>query len=299
MKIGLQIISFKFPEGSSVIADKLSEIAQTADDVGFSSIWVMDHLFQIDMEKFDMFVEDPMLESYSTLGFLAGKTKTARLGALVTGVVYRDPGLLIKAVTSLDILSGGRANLGIGAAWYEREARGLGFLFPPLKERFERLEETLQIAKQMWSGQTMAYDGKHYHLAEPLNNPQPITKPHPPIFIGGSGEKKTLRLIAKYGDACNLYGLAFGNTVEEMTHKLDVLNGHCEELGRPYNEIERTVIDSVKIAPDASNASHIINDCRVLAGIGIQHVIYSIQNVHEITPLEVFGRDVIPVVSQF
>jgi alkanesulfonate monooxygenase len=151
----------------------------------------------------------------------------------------------------------------------------------------------------MWSGETIAYDGKHYKLAEPLNNPQPITKPHPPILIGGSGEKKTLRLIAKYGDACNLYGLAFGNTVEEMAHKLDVLKGHCEELGRPYNEIERTVIDSVKIAPDSSNTSNIINNCRVLAGIGIQHVIYSIQNVHEITPLEVFGREVIPAVSQF
>jgi F420-dependent oxidoreductase-like protein len=299
MKIGLQIISFKFPEGSSVIADKLSEIAQTADEVGFSSIWVMDHLFQIDMEKFDMFADDPMLEAYSTLGFLAAKTKTARLGAMVTGVVYRDPGLLVKAVTSLDILSRGRANLGIGAAWYEREARGLGLLFPPLKERFERLEQTLQIAKQMWSGETMVYDGKHYKLTEPLNNPQPITKPHPPILIGGSGEKKTLRLVAKYGDACNLYGLAFGNTVEEMAHKLDVLNRHCQELGRPYNEIERTVIDSVKIAPDSSNSSHIIKNCRILAGIGIQHVIYSIQNVHEITPLEVFGREVIPAVSQF
>ncbi len=299
MKIGLQIISFKFPEGPSAIADKLSQIARTADDVGFSSIWVMDHLFQIEMEKFSMFAEDPMLEAYSTLGFIAGKTKTARLGAMVTAVVYRDPGLLIKAVTSLDILSGGRANLGIGAAWYEREARGLGFLFPGLKERFERLEETLQIAKQMWSGRTMAFNGKHYKLAEPLNNPQPIAKPHPPILIGGSGEKKTLRLIAKYGDACNLYGLAFGNTADEMVHKLNVLKEHCQELGRPYDEIERTVIDSVTIAPDASNASDIINHCRTLAGIGIQHVIYSIQNVHEITPLEVFGRDVIPVVSQF
>lgn len=299
MKIGLQIISFKFPEGFSAIADRLSKIAQTADDVGFSSIWVMDHLFQIDMEKLDMFVGDPMLEAYSTLGYLAGKTKAARLGAMVTGVIYRDPGLLIKAVTSLDILSGGRANLGIGAAWYEREARGLGFLFPPLKERFERLEETLQIAKQMWSGQTTAYSGKHYNLLEPLNSPHPITKPHPPILIGGSGERKTLRLIAKYGDACNLYGLAFGSTVEEMEHKLDVLKGHCEELGRSYNEIERTVIESVRIAPDASSASNVINNCRVLADIGIQHVIYSIQNVDEIAPLEVFGREVIPVVSDF
>jgi F420-dependent oxidoreductase-like protein len=299
VKIGLQIVSFKFPEGSSVIADKLSGIAQTADEAGFSSIWVMDHLFQINMEKFDMFVGDPMLEAYTTLGFLAGKTKSARLGAMVTAVVYRDPGLLIKAVTSLDILSRGRANMGIGAAWYEREAGGLGLLFPPLKERFERLEETLQIAKQMWSGQTMTYDGKHYKLAEPLNNPQPITKPHPPILVGGSGEKKTLRLVAKYANACNLYGLAFDNTVEEMAHKLDVLKRHCDELGRPYDEIERTVIDSVRIGPGASSASHVINNCSVLAGIGIQHVIYSIQNVHEITPLEVFGREVIPAVSGF
>lgn len=299
MKIGLQIINFKFPEGSSVTRDKLSRIAQIADDAGFSSIWVMDHLFQIDMERFDMFVEDPMLEAYTTLGFLAGKTKTARLGAMVTAVVYRDPALLIKAVTSLDILSGGRANLGIGAAWYEREARGLGLMFPPIKERFERLEEALQIAKQMWSRQAFAYDGKYYKLAEPLNNPQPITKPHPPILIGGSGEKKTLRLIAKYGDACNLYGLAFGSTVDEMAHKLDVLKRHCDELGRPYDEIERTVIDSVRIAPGASSASHVIDSCRVLAGIGIQHVVYSIQNVHEMTPLDVFGREVIPAVSDF
>ena len=183
MKIGLQIISFKFPEGPSVIADRLSQIAQTADDVGFSSIWVMDHLFQIDMEKFGMFVEDPMLEAYSTLGFLAGKTRAARLGAMVTAVVYRDPGLLVKAVTSLDILSEGRANLGIGAAWYEREARGLGFLFPTLKERFERLEETLQIAKQMWSGDRSAFHGRHYQLTQPINSPQPLTQPHPPILI--------------------------------------------------------------------------------------------------------------------
>ena len=195
MKIGLQIPSFTWPGGPAKIPQKLAEIARTADDGGFSSLWVMDHFFQIPNVGP---VENEMLESYSTLSYLAGLTKNVKLGTLVTGVVYRQPGLLVKTVTTLDVLSGGRAYFGIGAAWNEQEALGLGFPFPPLKERFERLEETLQIAIQMWSGNQAPFDGKHYQLDHALNSPQALSKPHPPILIGGMGEKKTLRLVAVY-----------------------------------------------------------------------------------------------------
>src|SRR5512139_1427218 len=202
MRLGLQIPRFTWPSGPAGIGTRLAEIARTADEAGFASLWVMDHFFQIRyVGEFD----EPMLESYTTLGYLAGVTKRARLGTLVTGVVYRHPGILVKSVSTLDVLSGGRAYLGIGAAWNEREARGLGVPFPPVKERFERLEETLQIANQMWSENNGAYAGKYYQLAETLCTPQPLSKPHPPILIGGSGEKKTLQLVAKYADACNLF----------------------------------------------------------------------------------------------
>src|SRR5882672_9884314 len=202
MKIGLQIPIFTWPGGPPALAQKLREIAQTADGAGFASIWVMDHLFQIPMVGA---AEQEMLEGYATLSYLAGVTRRAKLGTMVTGVTYRHPGVLLKTVTTLDVLSGGRAYLGIGAAWFEREHVGLGVPFPPLAERFERLEETLRIAKQMWSGNDGPYKGKHYQLAETLNSPQVLSKPHPPILIGGAGEKKTLRLVAQYGDACNIF----------------------------------------------------------------------------------------------
>ncbi len=188
---------------------------------------------------------DPMLESYITLGYLAAVTKRAKLGTMVTGVIYRHPGILVKMVSNLDVLSGGRAYFGVGAGWYERECLGLGLPFPPLKERFERLEETLQIAKQMWGGEVKPYQGKHYQMGEPINNPQPLTRPHPPILIGGSGEKKTLRLVAQYGDACNLFAFAGAG---EIARKLEVLKQHCDDVGRSYNEIERTALGMVNIA---------------------------------------------------
>lgn len=294
MKIGLQIPSFTWPDGPAKLGTKLAEIASTADDAGFASIWVMDHFFQL--EGMLGPADDPMLEAYTTLGYLAGVTKEARLGTMVTGVIYRHPGLLIKAVSALDVLSGGRAYLGIGAAWYEREALGLGFPFPPLKERFERLEETLQITKQMWSGDVRPYSGKHYELTEPINSPQPLTKPHPPILVGGMGEKKTLRFVAQYADACNLF--AFAGT-DEMVRKLDVLKRHCEDLGRPYDEIERTALGTVNITPDGMTASDVIDTCRSLSDIGIQHVIFNMPNAHEIAPLELFGREIIPAVAGF
>src|SRR6185503_17247308 len=208
MKISLQIPNFTYSDGPRELGKNLAEIARAAEDAGFSSIWVMDHFFQIGDRARSAGLgpaEDEMLEGYSTLSYLAGITKKVRLGTLVTGVVYRHPGILIKTVTTLDVLSGGRAYFGVGAAWNEREARGLGVPFPPVKERFERLEETLQIAKQMWSENNGAYTGRHFQLAETLCNPQPLTKPHPPILIGGGGERKTLRLVAEYADACNLF----------------------------------------------------------------------------------------------
>jgi F420-dependent oxidoreductase-like protein len=292
MRIGLQVPSFTWPGGPPEIGARLAEIGQIADQAGFSSLWVMDHFFQI---RGVGELEEPMLESYSTLSYLAGITENVHLGALVTGVVYRYPGILVKTATTLDVLSGGRAYLGIGAAWFEREAKGLGVPFPPLKERFEQLEETLQIAKQMWSGQAAPYTGKHFQLDETLSSPQPVSKPHPPILIGGMGEKKTLRLVAQYADACNLFARA-GEAV--LRHKLEVLRRHCDEVGRPYEEIERTVLGTVKIAPDGMSASEMVEMCRGLADIGIQHLIVNMPNVHEIKPIETIGREVIPAVAE-
>ena len=298
MKIGLQIVRFNWPGSPDNIGKKLAEIGKTADEVGFDSIWVMDHFFQIDMAQFGLSPTDPMLDGYTALSYLASVTNRARLGTMVTSVVYRHPGHLIKIVSGLDVLSGGRAYLGIGAAWYEREAIGLGLPFPPLKERLERLEETLQIANQMWSGGVKPYNGKYYQLAEPINNPLPLSKPHPPILVGGWGEKKTLRLVAKYADACNLYAPPF-TTKDEVVRKLDVLKRHCDDIGRPYNEIERTALGVINLGTGGISVSDVISICRGLADIGIQHFIFSMPNDHEITPIEVIGREVIPAVSEF
>jgi F420-dependent oxidoreductase-like protein len=297
MKIGLQIPNFTYPEGPKELGSKLAEIARTADDAGFSSIWVMDHFFQIGSRDRSMGLgpaEDEMLEGYSTLSYLAGVTKNVTLGTLVSGVVYRHPGILVKTVTTLDVLSGGRAYLGIGAAWNEREALGLGIPFPPVKERFERLAETLEIAKQMWSDNNGAYTGKHFHLAETLCNPQPLSKPHPPILIGGSGEKKTLQLVAKYADACNLFARM---GTEVVRSKLEILKKHCEEVGRDYAEIEKTTLGTVHLAPDKMNARNIIEEYQALAGLGVTHAIFNMPNVHEIKPLEIFGREIIPALA--
>ncbi len=198
-----------------------------------ASFWVMDHFFQIGMVGPP---ENEMLEGYTALAFAAGVTERIRLGTMVTGVTYRHPGVLVKTVTTLDVLSGGRAILGIGAAWNEEEHRGLGVPYPALGERFERLEETLRIAHQMWSGDDSPFAGKHYQLQRPLNSPPALSQPHPPILVGGGGEKKTLRFVAKYADACNIFEMG----VDGVRQKLDVLQEHCETEGRPYGEIEKT-----------------------------------------------------------
>ena len=292
MKVGLQIPSFTWPGGAERMGPTLARIAQAAEEAGFSSLWVMDHFFQIEMIGKP---EEPMLEAYSTLNFLAAATKQIRLGALVTGVIYRYPGILVKTVTTLDVLSGGRAYFGVGAAWYEREAIALGVPFPPLKERFERLEETVQIALQMWSGNVAPYTGKHYRLAETLCSPQPIAKPHPPIMIGGAGEKRTLPLVAKYADACNLYAF---EDLDGVRAKLEVLRRHCEAIGRPFEEIERTAIGRVDLREGKMSAREAVEYCRRVHQAGIQHFIVSMPADHELTPIELMGNEVIPAVAE-
>lgn len=293
MRIGLQIPSFTWPGGQAQLGSKLAEIAQTADQGGFYSVWVMDHFFQIQVVGP---VENEMLEGYSALSYLAGLTKNVKLGTMVTGVVYRYPGILVKTATTLDVLSGGRAYLGIGAAWNEREALGLGVPFPPVKERFEQLEETLQIAKQMWSGEVKAYNGQHFQLAETLCSPKPLSKPHPPILIGGVGEKKTPRLIAKYGNACNLFARVGAEVIQT---RFDTIKRFCDEFGRDYNEIERTSLDTVVIAPGQMSAADVIARCKEIADMGFQHAIFNMPNVHDIKPLEVFAKEIIPAVAGF
>ncbi|MCU1404117.1 MAG: family F420-dependent class oxidoreductase [Glaciihabitans sp.] len=236
MKLGVHFSNFTFPGGPAALAPALAATARAAEDGGASTFTLMDHWFQ--MESATAVSEDPMLEGYTSLGFLAGITEKMQLGLLVTGVTYRHPGLLAKTVTTLDVLSGGRALLGIGAAWYEREHLALGVPYPAMGERFERLEETLQIVKQMWSDNNGPYSGKHYQLAETICVPQPIQQPAPPILIGGGGEKKTLRLVAQYADACNLFDLG----VDGVSHKIDVLKRHCDDVGRDINDIHLTMI---------------------------------------------------------
>ena len=290
MRIGLQIPIFTWPGGPAEIRPRLAEIARTAEHAGFSSIFVMDHFFQIPVVGE---AEMDMLEGYSTLSYLAAVTERVKLGTLVTGVTYRQPGLLAKTVATLDVLSGGRAYLGIGAAWFEREHAGLGVPFPALGERFERLEETLRIVKQMWSDDTGPFDGRHYQLAETLSVPQPLSRPHPPIMIGGLGEQKTLRLVAEYGDACNLFEFI---GPAEVARKLDVLKAHCERAGRDYEQIERSTLGTADLRN--TSTGELTVKLREYAALGIQHAILNFPNVHEIAPLERVGKEVIPELAE-
>lgn len=289
MRIGLQIANFTWPGGPAEIAGTLERIARLADDTGFYSLWVMDHFFQIrGVGPYD----HDMLEGYTTLAYLAAVTRKVKLGTMATGVFYRYPGILVKTVTTLDVLSGGRAYFGIGAGWNEQESRGLGIPFPTLRVRFELLEEALQVAQQMWSGNNGPYHGQHNQLAETLCVPQPLSKPHPPILIAGGGEQKTLRLVARYGDACNLYG-----SPEVIAAKLAILKQHCLDLGRDYRAIEKTTLTSIELSPGKMTAASVLALCQTLAALGVQHALFNISNVHESSPLEVFGREIIPAVA--
>lgn len=291
MRIGLQLPFFNWAGGAPNCGDTLKRIVQRAEEAGFYSIWVMDHFYQMEWGNYK--AQDPMLEAYSTLGYITAVTHTVKLGVLVTGVIYRYPGVLIKTMTTIDVLSGGRTYFGIGAGWYEREARGLGVPFPSMTERFEQLEETLQIAKQMWSDNDGAYEGKHYHLAETICYPQPLSKPHPPIMVGGSGEKKTLRLVAQYADASNF---DTGMGIEGIRHKLNVLKKYCDDIKRDYNQIERTVIHHVT---KPHETELLIDFCEILAKEGIQHAIFNMYGLETLKPLDYFAEKVIPATADF
>ncbi len=288
MRIGLQIPDFTHAGGAATMGADLATVARTADDAGFDFIALMDHFFQIGVVGPP---ENDMLEAYTTLGYLAACTSRARLLTLVTGVVYRHPGILGKMVTTLDVLSGGRAWLGIGAAWNEEESRGLGIPFPPVAERFERLEETLQICLQMWRGDESPYQGRHYQLERPLNHPAALTTPHPPIMIGGGGERKTLRLVARYAQACNLF------PGPDLGHKLDVLRAHCDAEGRDYDEIEKTCYFMYDVGRDGELANSVVDRLGALAELGFGAAIGSVANVWDVTPLEIIGSRVIPQVA--
>ncbi|MGH8980062.1 MAG: LLM class F420-dependent oxidoreductase [Acidimicrobiales bacterium] len=288
MKLGLHLPDFTFPGGPGRLRDDLAAAVTAAERVGFDRVSVMDHVWQIGHLGPP---EHEMLEAYTTLGFLAARTERVSLMTLVTAAVYRSPGLLAKAVTALDVLSGGRAWLGIGAAWNEDESRGLGLFFPPLSERYERLEETIQICLQMWSDDEGPYEGHHYRLQRTLSSPQPISRPHPPILIGGSGERKTLRLVARYAQACNLFNSP------ELEHKLDVLREHCAAEGRSYDEIEKTVSYPFDVGDRGERCGQIVEDLERLASLGVQVAHGNVARVFDPAVLDIIGERVVPAVA--
>lgn len=266
MRVGVHVVNFSFPP--ETLGPMLRAVGAAADEVGLDNLSVMDHYFQL---EFNGRAEEPMLEGYTTLGFLAAATRDVELQVVMTGVTYRYPGLLAKIVSTLDVLSGGRAALGIGAAWYEREHLALGVPYPPVAERFERLEETLQIVLQMWSDDDGPYEGTHYRLAETICSPQPLARPRPPIMVGGGGEQKTLRLVAQYADACNL----FANPEQGagvVAVKLDVLREHCDRLGRDYDTIAKTVLYTAHVGVDGSGVPEMLAHARELADLGVTEV---------------------------
>ena len=296
MKVGLQICSFTWPGGAEAIGPTLARIVQDADAIGFDSIWVMDHFFQI---RGVGRPEEPMLEGMTALGFMAAHSKRARLGLMVGGVHYRNAALWVKATTTLDVLSGGRAWLGIGAAWNQEESQALGFPFPPLGERFEMLEETLRIAHEMWQGERgseAAFNGRQFQADRLMNSPQSISRPRPPIMVGGGGEKKTLRLVAQYADACNVFG-----SPEGIARKYAILDQHCADVGRDPREIERSTLQNVRLGPPSSarteSPQQIIDRFGELWDAGAEHIIFELKGAHEAAYMETLGRDVVPALQ--
>ena len=284
MELGLHIANFTWDGGAVAIAPTLKRVAQAAEGAGVARLTVMDHLWQIRGVGEE---EEPMLEAYTTLGYLAGVTERVRLHVLVTAVVYREPGLLAKAVTTLDVLSGGRAGLGIGAAWNEDEALGLGLPFPSTRERFERLDETLRICEQMWSGSEAPFAGEHYKLARTLNSPPSLSTPKPYLMIGGSGERKTLRLVALHADACNIF------SGPQAAHKLEVLRAHCEREGRDYDAIEKTTILAVE--PTATR-DELLADLRRVRDVGFTVAYIFSKNPEPLATVDLLGS-VVPEIA--
>jgi F420-dependent oxidoreductase-like protein len=287
MDVGIHVVDFSGFGGTASIAAGLADVARAADAAGCQHVSVMDHYFQI--ESFSD-ARDPMMEGYTTLGFLAGRTERVRLHVLATGVTYRHPGLLAKIVTTLDVLSGGRAELAIGAAWYEREHRGLGVPFPPVAERFERLEEALQIVRQMWSDDDGRFDGKHYQLAETLCSPRPLRTPSPPIVIGGGGERKTLWLVAKYADGSNL----FASSPADVAHKLDVLRRHCDDVGRDYDELTKSVLH-VRTWPTSED---FVGEMAEYAALGVDTVVLMPRGTDPASDVARLGERIVPRLAE-
>ncbi|MGE3075321.1 MAG: LLM class F420-dependent oxidoreductase [Dehalococcoidia bacterium] len=291
MKLGLHVSNFTYGVPVEQLGDTIGEIAAGADAAGFERLSVMDHYFQIPNVGP---VENEMFEAYGVLGFIAAKTTRLKLGVLATGITYRHPGFLAKQITGLDVLSGGRAWLGIGAAWFEREHHGLGIPFPPLKTRFEMLEETIQICHQMWSDNNGPFDGKHFHLAETLCSPKPVQQPRPPILVAGSGEKKTLRLVARYGDACNVRG----TDVESTERLMGILDEHCEKEGRDPASIERTIVTRFDPGPNGERADQEVQRLAGFAAIGVKAALGSLVNAHDPRVMEAMATKVIPALEK-
>jgi F420-dependent oxidoreductase-like protein len=288
-------VNFTYPGGAATIGPTLARVGTAAEDAGLRNLSVMDHYLQIGRVASGD-VEAPMLEGYTTLGYLAAHTRTVELQLLVSGVTYRHPGLLAKIVSTLDVLSGGRAVLGLGAAWYEREHAAYGVPFPPLAERFERLEETLRIVHQMWSDDNGPFEGRHYRLAETINSPQPLTRPHPPIMIGGGGEKKTLRLLARYGDACNLFA-GPQSSPAQIKAKLDVLAGHCDREGTDYGRIRKTVLWTGPLGTGAEDGKVFAEQMAGYVKVGISEVHVMPLGNHPVEFIDNLGEHIIPHVQ--
>jgi F420-dependent oxidoreductase-like protein len=293
VRLGLQLPSFSYPGGTPELRGRLTEIAHAAESAHLDSLWVMDHLLQLPADTGWGGPDEPMLEAYSTLGFLAGVTDRIRLGALVGCALFREPALLVKAATTVDVLSGGRLTFGIGAGWYEREARGLGIPFPDRRERFARLEETVEIARRLWSDDRSPYEGTFTTLSEPIIRPQPLSRPRPPIMIGGNGERRTLRLVARYADACNFLVLE----PDEVRHKLEVLRRHCDAIGRDAAEIEITNLVEVDLRDGRMSDADVVALVRAQADSGVQHLIVNMPDVWDLRHLERIGRNVVPALA--
>jgi F420-dependent oxidoreductase-like protein len=289
MKLGLQIPNFTWAGGPATLGADLAAVARTADQAGFDYLGVMDHFYQLPSIGP---VESDMLEAYTTLGFLAAHTERAKLLTVITGVIYRHPAVLAKAITTLDVLSGGRAVLGIGAGWNEQESVGLGIPFPSTAERFELLEENLQYILQMWDEGDAPFKSKHFDAGRLLNVPQPLARPRPPIMVGGGGEKKTLRFVAKYGDACNLFN------DEHLERKLDVLKQHCENEGRDYADITKTVYQILDIGEKGEKSDELLTELERLSGLGVDVALGMLRGVPDLTLVEKFGTDIIPAAEK-
>lgn len=289
MKLSIQIPTFSWPGGPEAMGPTLARIGRAADAAGVDTVWVMDHFLQLDYLGPS---DEPMLEGYTSLAYLAGVTERVRLGTLVTGAFYRPPGLLAKTVTTLDVLSGGRAWLGIGAGWFEYEATALGFGFPSVKERFDRLEDALELTTRGWRNDRSPFIGHHVDAREPVLSPPPVTRPHPPILIGGGGEKRALGLVARYADAWNYFAY---KGIDEAVAKLEILRRRCDEVGRDESEIEKTLL--TRIDPLTQSTSEIVAMCEPMVAAGFTHLIVNVPEDHTIAPVERLGDEIVPALT--